>query len=217
MGVRTLAEFRFRLNRALRQAGGEKEQEGNELLDQWINEAVLEIPAIIDLESRRSTATVPTVVDQVAYVLDTTLVGLLMVKDNTNKRKLIKLATENFYLKDPAARGVPIHYTRVDRDLLVWPTPSAVYTLEYLFIAEPPVMTAGSDVTEYPKAYDRAVHLLAQRNAFEDIGEEDKATRRYQTAINYLRNLPTPSDLEGNTLQGGIEMPGSWEEMSDFQ
>ena len=86
MGVRTLAEFRFRLNRALRQAGGEKEQEGNELLDQWINEAVLEIPAIIDLESRRSPTTVPTVIDQSAYVVDTTLVGLCMVKDNTSWR-----------------------------------------------------------------------------------------------------------------------------------
>ena len=111
MGVRTLEEFRFRLNRALRQAGGEKEQEGNELLDQWINEAVLEIPAIIDLESRRSTTTVSTVVDQVAYVLDATLVGLLMVKDNTNKRKLIKLGTENFYLK-VIGRHIQEHHMR---------------------------------------------------------------------------------------------------------
>lgn len=211
MGLRTLEEFRFRLNRTLKPA-----QEGNELLDQWINEAIAEIQVILDLPSRYATTTVSTVVDQIPYTLNTSLIGLVAVRDTTNDRLLLKLGYTNFFQRDPASTGQPTHYSRLDRDLVVWPTPDAVMTLEYLGTMTHAVLTSSTDVTEYTAAYDRAVHLLAQRNAFEDLGDEDRATRRYQTAVNYLRSLPTPDDDEGNALGEGIQIPTSWEQMTEF-
>lgn len=212
MGLRTLDQFRDRLSLSL----GEHRPPGNERLDDWINDGILEVVSILELPQREDTQTFVTVIDQIPYALAAGTTGVLAVRDTDNDRRLTKISPENFFGLDPASKGRPERYARIGDNLHLWPTVNGTWTIEYLRTADPTLLSAGTDVTDFPASIDRAVQLLAKRNAFEDLGFEDKATRAYQTAVNYLRTLPLPGDLESAALSDGIQIPRTMEELQEY-
>lgn len=210
MGLETLSGFRDSVNLAL----GDKRQ-GNERLDQWINEALIELFGELDIQGRRTCATAPTIIDQEEYSVPTDLLAVLVLRDITNKKRLIRTAIENFQLFDGTTKGNPTRYVRVDNLFHLFPIPDAVQTLEMFYIREPVVLSVATDTSGLPSMYDRVIHLIALRNALIDLEENDRATFIFQTAENKLRKLPTEEWLESQNPQEGIQIARSLQDLQE--
>lgn len=209
MGLETLDGFRDSVNLAL----GEKRQ-GNERLDRWINDGLQELHIMLDLEARRTCAETPTVEDQERYLLPPDLIATLVIRDLTNKRRLLKMSIENFEQLDKTRSGKPKNYARIDRHIHLYPVPDGVYTLSMVYLKESTPLTAGTDVTELTAAYDRVVHLLAVRSAMIDLGEHEKATFFFQVAQNRVRAMPDEFDLESENPAEGIQVATSRDDLT---
>jgi hypothetical protein len=202
VGIRTLDSFRGSLSLVL----GNKTQ-GNERLDEWINDGVEELFGLMDLEGRRTSDTFQTVAAQEEYVLPANCLAILVLSIG---KRLLWRPIENYQLLDNAKTGKPRIYTRVDRTLFLHPIPNDVFTVSRFFIKSPTRLTGVDDVTELPPMFDRVVHLLASKNALLDVGMEEKATTFYQTAVNLLRTLPTEEWLESaGPTDGGVQVARS--------
>lgn len=209
MGNRNLDEFRDSLNLVL----GDKAQ-FDERLDRWINDAIEELFVMLDIEGRRECAQTTTVADQEDYLLPTNLVGVLVLTDRTNRRRILRTSIENFERLDPGLRGQAKLYARVDRQLFLHPVPGTTGDILHMFyIKAPDVLVVGSDVSELTSAYDRVIHLLAAKNAMLDLGELEKATFFFQTAQNMIRTIPTEEWLEGQVPSQGIEIARTAEDL----
>lgn len=210
MGLETLGEFRDGLNLAL----GEKRQ-GNERLDQWLNDGVIQLFGELDIAGRRQGATADTVIDQREYDVPTDLLAMLVLKNNTTRKRLLKTSIENFQLFDDTAVGSPTHYTRVGAFISVHPLPNVVEQLELFFIKEPPVLALPTDTSGLPSMYDRIIHLIGLRNALIDLDEGERSVSTLQIAENQLRRLPTEEWLEGQNPQEGIQIAQSLRDLQD--
>ena len=208
MGLETLTGFRDGVNLAL----GEKRQ-GNERLDQWVNDGVIELFGELDIQGRRQGATADTVIDQREYDVPADLLAILVLKNNTTKKRLIRTSIENFQLFDDTREGSPTHYVRVGAFISVDPLPNVVEELELFFIKEPPQLVLGSDTSGLPSMYDRVIHLIALRNALIDLEENERATFTFQIAENKLRKLPTEEWLESQNPQEGIAIARSFRDL----
>ncbi len=208
MGVETLSGFRESVNHAL----GEKRQ-GNERLDRWINDAHVELFAELEIHGRRSCGTTSTVVDQREYNLPTDFVALLVLKNLTSKKRIIKTSLENFQLLSATTEGSPARYTRVGDLLSFHPLPNVIETVQMFYIREPNSLSAGTDVTELPAMYDRVIHLIGLRNALIDLQVDERATFVFQIAQNKLRALPSEDWLEAHNPQEGIQIARSFRDL----
>lgn len=210
MGLETLGEFRDGLNLAL----GEKRQ-GNERLDQWINDGVTELFGGLDITGRRQGATADTVIDQREYDVPADLLAMLVLRNNTTKKRMIKTSIENFQLLDDTSVGSPTRYTRVGAFISVHPLPNVVEQLELFFIKEPPPFTLTSDTSGLPSMYDRIIHLISLRNALIDLEESERSVSVFQLAENQLRKLPTEEWLESQNPQEGIAIARSFRDLQE--
>lgn len=210
MGLETLTEFRDGINLAL----GEKRQ-GNERLDQWVNDAVIELFGELDITGRRQGATADTVIEQREYDVPTDLLAMLVLRNVTTRKRMIKTSIENFLLLDETTEGSPTRYTRVGAFISVHPLPNVVEVLELFFIKEPPVLALPTDTSGLPSMYDRVIHMIGLRNALIDLEENDRATFIFQAAENKLRKLPTEEWLEGQNPQEGIAIARSFRDLQD--
>lgn len=210
MGLETLGGFRDGINLAL----GDKRQ-GNERLDQWINDGVIELFGELDITGRRQGATADTVIDQREYDVPVDLLAMLVLKNNTTRKRMIKTSIENFQLFDDTREGSPTHYTRVGAFISVHPLPNVVEQLELFFIKEPPVLALTVDTSGLPSMYDRVIHMIGLRNALIDLEENERATFIFQAAENKLRKLPTEEWLEGQNPAEGIAIARSFRDLQE--
>ncbi|KKM19695.1 hypothetical protein LCGC14_1653010 [marine sediment metagenome] len=208
MGLETLGGFQDSVNHAL----GERRQ-GNERLDQWINEAHVELFAELDLQGRRTCGTTSTVIDQRTYNIPPTLIAVLVLLNSTTKKRLIRTSIENFQGLDQAKIGSPTRYSRVDDLLYVHPLPNIVESLQIFYIKEPAALALSTATSELPSMFDRVIHLVALRNALIDLNETERATTIFQIAQNKMRALPTEEWLESDGPREGIQIARSFEDL----
>ena len=210
MGLETLTGFRDGINLAL----GEKRQ-GNERLDQWINDGVIELFGELDIQGRRQGATADTVIDQREYDVPADLLAMLVLRNNTTKKRMIKTSVENFQLFDVTTVGSPTHYMRAGAFISVFPLPNVVEQLELFFIKEPPALALPTDTSGLPSMYDRVIHLIGLRNALIDLEENERATFTFQIAENKLRKLPTEEWLESQNPQEGVAIARTFRDLQE--
>ena len=208
MGLETLGGFRDGLNLAL----GEKRQ-GNERLDQWVNDAVVELFGELDIQGRRQGSTADTIIDQRTYDVPGNLLAMLSLRINDVNRRLIKTSIENFEAFDTTRTGTPTHYQRAGSFISLFPLPDAVQELQMFYIKEPNVLVAVTDTSGIPSMYDRMIHMISLRNALIDLEENDRATFIFQAAENKLRKLPTEEWLESQNPQEGIQIARSFQDL----
>jgi hypothetical protein len=208
VGLETLGGFRDGLNLAL----GEKRQ-GNERLDQWINDGVIELFGELDIQGRRQGATADTIADQRTYDVPLDLLAMLSLRINEVNKRLIKTSIENFESFDITTTGTPTHYQRAGAFISLFPLPDAIQTMQMFFIKEPPALSGVGDTSGLPSMYDRVIHLISLRNALIDLEENERATFTFQIAENKLRKLPTEEWLESQNPQEGIAIARTFQDL----
>lgn len=221
MGYMSLLEFREELNMAL----GDFAQSSNKPLDRWINRAYIEVVSKIEYDGLLVEETFSSILGQADYTFpaagDTPLteriLGIKVLVDLTNKRRLLHVPTRNFMLYDPETQEIPKIYSRRGQIISLWPTPDAAANYKFIAILEPAKLSVGADITVIPAAWDHAILLLAERNGWQTLRRRDEAVLAHQSAMTYINQTLEDTEYEDGTPSIGLEVASSFEDMTDMR
>lgn len=206
MGLLTFEEFRDDLNFAL----ADKKQPGNTRLGRWVNKGYFEAAMLIEYDGLKECATTPTVVDQQEYQVPSDFLAVISVAMPDYDRVLLETSLSAMHRSDPDVTGIPKFYATRQESVYLWPVPDEVdKTIEMFYIEEPAALSGTSDVTVLPQVYDQAVHWLALRNALLDLGQVERATTFYQTAVNYVRSIMSQMEQGSESQKEGLTIARS--------
>jgi hypothetical protein len=209
MGLTTLEQFRTELSHTL----GDRMRD-NTLLDLWINRAYFEVANTGNQQHLKVCVHTDTVSEASNYSIPGDMLAILSAADLTNKTRLIRTSVDDYHIRDRSQRGKPTHYIRRRDTLIFWPTPRREYDIELIYIEQPVPMEDAEDTTILPNFLDHAISLLAARNGLLSLGEDEKATLRYQSAQAYLREQQDETDHSMGSIKEGFGIAHSFEDLT---
>jgi hypothetical protein len=193
------------------------------LIDRWLNEGVLEV--LLRTQCTVEVATMDTIADTWQYQLSTSILAIRDVyrEDTAGAVEPVLRVSEQEILD--YRRGVASSdaaYTRYavlgSNLLIIWPTPSSVYTLRLFYVPRPTAMSTGTDdpssatLGRIPTEFHKAIEYYALWQGGEfDENRGSQGGERYRTLFeNYLVGIIRPAMRR----KGGLDMPqvrrGSW-------
>lgn len=185
-------------------------------IDAWFHFALDEITGAIDFEKLLELQSESTVADTVSYAMDSNAIGISSVYDTTNKRRLLYTPPKNFTTLDEDTDGPPKIYTRYGGNLLVWPTPQAVYTLKIMKRIQHIVVVTGQP-TVIPAQWDPALLALTAHYAFGALEELDRSAFWFNRAMSLLRSRSTDHEMDSDAEALPIMVVNSYEELMAMQ
>jgi len=218
----TLADFRTRVasKLGLDNSAGSAEQL---LTDSWCNEAVVEI--LLRTQCTVETGEMATTVGVWDYQLSTNILAMRDIwREDANGRidPVIRLSEQEILDLHRSSTSSSAAFTKYATSganlLLIWPTPTAVYTLDLLYVPRPTVMSSGSHdpstltYGRIPTEFHKAIEYYALWQGAEyDENRGSQGGERYRTLFeNYLAQVIRPAMKR----KGGVDMPqvrrGSW-------
>jgi hypothetical protein len=193
------------------------------LIDQWCNEGIVEI--LLRTQCAVETGDMDTTIDEWKYQLDTDILAMRNIWREDAQgaiEPVLRLSEQEILDLHRSSASSDAAYTRYATTgmnmLIVWPTPSVVYTLKVLYVPRPAAMSSASHdpssltygriPTEFHKAIE--YYALWQGGEF-DENRGSQGGERYRTLFeNYLVGIIRPAMRR----KGGLDMPqvrrGSW-------
>jgi hypothetical protein len=193
------------------------------LIDQWVTEGINEI-----LLRTQCTVVAGTIAASADVWQQDLAADVLAIRDIWREDAagaidpVLRVSEQEILDKHRSSTSSDAAYTRYAISggnlLLLWPTPSAAYTLKTLYVAEATAMTAGSHspaTATYggiPTEFHKAIEYYALWQGAEfDENRGSQGGERYRTLFeNYLVGIIRPAMRR----KGGLDMPqvrrGSW-------
>lgn len=194
-----------------------------DLVDQWCNEAILEI--LSRTHCTVHVGSMATVADVWQYHLDANILALRDVfrTDAAGAVEPVIRVTEQEILElrrgSASSNAAYTRYATIGANLIIlWPTPSAAYTLNLHYVPRPGSMTVASDdpsdanFGRVPKEFHKAIEYYALWQGGEyDESRSSQGGERYRALFeNYIDKVIRPSIRK----KGGADQPqvrrGSW-------
>lgn len=161
-----------------------------DLIDSWCNEGVREV--LLRTHCYVAAADVQTTADEWQYDLSTNIMHITLIwRDGETEpmirvspEELIELRRSNGTATDAATLRWALAGTNM---LLLWPTPTAVYDIDFVYVPRPSEMSDNSHDPSsatyggIPVEYHKAIELWALANASDH--EHEGGTQR---GVNYL-------------------------------
>jgi hypothetical protein len=193
------------------------------LTDSWCNEAVVEI--LLRTHCTVETGNMTTTANVWDYQLDTDILAMRDIWREDAQGAIdpvLRLSEQEILDLHRSATSSNASYTRYAVSganlLLIWPKPSAVYTLNLLYVPRPTVMSSASHdpssltFGRIPTEFHKAIEYYALWQGGEyDESKSSQGGERYRALFeNYLASVIRPAMRR----KGGIDMPqvrrGSW-------
>lgn len=90
----------------------------------------------------------------------------------------------------------------------LFPTPDAVYTIEFLYRVIPAVLGADGDVPGVPPAWHRGIAIYATYMYYADQGkDQQKATFAFNEFSAWAKTKPVEMQEEMTDMDQGVELP----------
>jgi hypothetical protein len=210
MGAMTLAGFRRLL--LANPNFQSSEVIDNEMIDDCIHNAYLEVTGASDFDGLKKCASLSTVDGTTEYGLPIRFAGMIGVSDQTSGGLVLRTDLRNMLRFSLGERGYPKYWARKHDAIVLWPEPDGVYDLFVYFLAEPARMTAGTDVTVLPASWDKVVLELARENLLRALGEFDAADKTFTRAIALSRSRTT-EDENNAPKEGPLRIVTSMEQL----
>jgi hypothetical protein len=160
-------------------------------LNNWINDAYIDVATSLKIDELKGSLAFETVVDQSLYLLPSVVSSTqaMAVADSTNWNggaPVLKTDRDTYRgLPDKSCR--PEFYFR-DNDLLVlYPTPDKAYVVSLDFRIRPARLVEDTDSPILGEEWHRPILLRARQMAFDDLLEFDKALPAENSALNSVR------------------------------
>lgn len=216
MGFMTLSELQDELVDMIGPRGPGEER-GTKRLTRLINLGYFELIGANDFEDLFVFQTIPTAADDKDYTLNTDVISVRSVVDVTNSVTVRRLAIENFLRLDPTTTGPPERWARAGGLLYLWPTPDAVYSIEVGYNKEPTRLSAGTNTTVLPGAFDQAILLFAAKLGTLSDGDVEKSNAFLSAARLYVSTRIRDSGADFASPTVGITVASSEEQLRDLE
>lgn len=211
----TLADLRTRVTSKL---GLDNTASGAEqlLVDSWLNEGVVEI--LLRTHCTVETGEMTTTANVWSYQLSTSILAIRDVwrEESTGAiNPVIRVSEQEILDLHRATSSSDASYLRYATTganlLLLYPTPSATYTIDLLYVPRPTAMSSGthdpSTLTygRIPTEFHKAIEYYALWQGAEyDENQGSQGGERYRTLYeNYLAAIIRPAMRR----KGGVELP----------
>ena len=154
-------------------------------------------------------ATFATVVGTADYAVPGSINTIMKVRDDTNTRRLLRRYLRYIAALGTQSNGQPIRYARLDAtQIRLSPPPAGVYTIRVWGIAPVAALSAGGDTPLLPTEWHIGIRLLAKYNYHRDqSGDIPKATSGLNDYREWMRDMPTPQEIETEEIDVGVELP----------
>ena len=126
---------------------------------------------------------------------------IISVRDTTNKFQLKKRDIDWYEQQDQStdAAGTSEFWLRYGSNILLWPTPSAVVSLQIRYMILPTALSADGDTPVYPKDWHEVIVLLAASRAGYWLGADTKAMNFKSEALGLIAALT--EDITGDRMR----------------
>ena len=140
----------------------------------WLNDADRRLARRLEIANRQAASTIVTAVGIASYPLPVNFVslaredryGALRVVEAGPDRQLTEISTRDFDSLDESRNGTPTHFALEGDQVLVWPTPATVETMEMRHWASAAGMSGDSDTPGTPDEYAELLVSFALSRAY---------------------------------------------------
>lgn len=175
-----------------------------------LNDALIEIYDKFRHLRAEQVQTVTTVASTATYALSAGTVAVLFVWDNTagaTGRRLAKMSEDALPSTVPEVTGRPTHYYRSGTNILLYPTPDAVYTLSLITKVGPTALSADADPMPLPDSWKPAWLKLARYYYYDSFGNDPaKAREAYASYQVFVNDKPTTVEDESVDTTIGVDL-----------
>lgn len=154
-------------------------------------------------------ATITTVLGTADYTVPGSINTIIKVRDDTNTRRLLRRYLRYIAALGTQSNGQPIRYARLDAtQIKLSPPPAGVYTIRVWGIAPVAALSADGDVPVLPTEWHIGIRLLAKHHYHRDqSGDEPKSRLARDDWREWVRDMPTPQEIEAEEIDVGVELP----------
>lgn len=177
-----------------------------------INTAYTQICTRYRFHRTRVRATLVTVAGTASYALNSLDLVLLNVWNKTTGRRLGAVDSQNLQSYDdsvvyPANRGAPTKYYRDGNNVVLFPTPDAVYSIELFTQRLPVALSLDADTPVISTPWHDLIVIWARWIYFDTIGDYPKAQHAYNTIQNWVSQQPNEFEDENMTFIHAVDVP----------
>ncbi len=155
-----------------------------------INAAYIEVGFKARLPEFVGTRTVATVASTAATALLSTEFAVFTIRDMTTPRRLDNLDITQYEAVDDSVEGPPATWTLYGGDILIAPTPDAVYSLRLRVMNRLAALVAASTLATGVE-YDEIITLVALAKFQGSIGDNEKKAATLAEATQVVQGLKT--------------------------
>lgn len=181
------------------------------MLDEWINDAYIDLATSLKLDELKGSITLSFVAGQPFYSLPASVysiqtVGMVNTLSMQGGRPLSKIDKASFRDLE-VSEGEPTMYFREGQMLVVYPTPDRSYSVSVDFRVMPMRLVEDTDCPILSMDFHRAILLRARSDALDDLQEFDKVPSAENSAVASVRRRNDREAAEDENRVVGSSVP----------
>jgi hypothetical protein len=180
-------------------------------LTDYLNKAYTQIATRWRFHATRVRTQFNTTINTASYALSASDIELFHVWNRTTNRRLQKISQLDLFRFDEstshATTGEPRYYMRDGNNILLFPTPDAVYSMERYTQQTPALLSGGSDVPAIPATWHELIAFWARWMFWDTFGDLGKAQQAYNAIGVWMQSKPNEFDSEDAGYIHGVEIP----------
>lgn len=204
----TLASMREWLKRAL----GGRDDIAPSTLNEWLNDAYLDVCTSLDIDEMKGSLAIATVAGQALYrlpaVVSSTQGAALTDSQMMNDGQPLSKVDKSAYRDWPNRSGRPEYYFREGELIVLYPTPDKAYSIALDIRIRPIPLTLDTHSPMLGQEWHRPIRLTARGMAFDDLQEFDKALPAENSATSSIRKRNDREATEDERRVVGSSVPG---------
>ncbi|MBS1863008.1 MAG: hypothetical protein JSS68_15005 [Actinobacteria bacterium] len=183
------------------------DQKYRPLVRTWLNQAQRRVVLESNLRTQDESATVTTEVGKSAYSLPSDFARIIDLHNPTTQELLTPIDIKSLDAL-PASTGLPYSYVISGTNILLYPTPDAVYSLSLRYWRLPEDMVSDSDTPEVPAQYQELLIAFAMKKAF--LREDDPQMAQTWEVQFEKGMLKLRGEANDDTFDGPRQVGGTW-------
>lgn len=181
-------------------------------VDLLLNQSLWEIADMFKFREAETDYTNSSVIGTAAIAVQADLNGLQKVSiedaNSSQHTTLDEMSLQDYetdYVDSSTAQGKPTHFVRRGSNIILWPTPDAVYEIKSYYRKTVADMTSGGLVT--PQAWDEVILFGGVWRGFVELGDFNRKREAKETQMELLSTKETNETKEKvNRPFAGLQM-----------
>lgn len=177
------------------------------LVKTWLNQAQRRMALESNLRTQESSETISTVAGTTSYALPEDFARIIDLHNPTTQELLTPIDIRSFDAL-PASTGLPYSYVVIGNQILLYPTPNAIYSLSVRYWQMPQDMVNENDTPAVPAQYQELLIAFAMKKAF--LREDDWQAAQVWEGQWEKGMLKLRGEANEDTFDGPRQVGGTW-------